>query len=103
MYYFKHERVVIVEIYAYGVDESTTTGYCVITLFHILVLILATAGMGATDIFYTALIINVPIMGRLIEDDIRVLNQVLIETPNKTSEWKSRFRNILLMHREQGL
>lgn len=98
MYLFKNELVPLVPLFVSGIDETHFSDFILLTCIHVTILIIAIIGMIATDTLYAIILLNVPIISKLIEIECIDLNQQLIEIPKDTFAWKGRFKKILLMH-----
>lgn len=103
MYFFENQKVPVLSLYIPGIDEETDFGFWLLNSINFPITILATFAMSATDIFYALIICNIPIMARLIEDEIIQLNEIIAVTENGDLPWIHRFRNILMMHREMTM
>lgn len=100
IYYIEGKLVPIVPIFIPGIDEETVSGFLILSAIHIFIIFAAAFGMASVDIFYAILLVNVPIMARLIEIECTDLNNMLREKSNNSILWKHRFKNILIMHLE---
>lgn len=103
MYFIEHQKVPVLVLYIPGIDENTEFGFWMLNSLNFMMMILGSFGMSATDIFYALMLCNIPIMARLIEDEINELNEIIEENITSTPVWKSKFRNILMMHREMAM
>lgn len=100
MYFLKGEIVTLIPTYFPGIDENTTNGYIILSCYHILLLFLSFVGISCSDLLFTMLIANTPIMSNMIELEVEQLNDILTSPKMDTLLMKSTFRNLLLMHRE---
>lgn len=100
MYFFKGELVTINPSYLPGIDETTVKGYIMITIYHIVLLSVAVVGATASDCLFTMLIANTPVLSLLIEMEVEQLNDALASENTDKLLVKSKFRNMLFMHRE---
>lgn len=100
MYLFDGEIVTLIPTYFPGINEKSYSGFIILSCYQILLIFLAFIAASACDFLFTMLIVNVPVMAILIEMEVEQLNDIL--TSQKVDEplAKSKFRNILLMHRE---
>lgn len=99
MYFFKHEVVTMIPLYAPFIDESQPAGYIALGALHIMLFFFATLGILACDFFMAIIIISTLIFAKLISLE---LEQIDIDQPLKNSELlvRGRFRNVLIMHQE---
>lgn len=97
-YFFDNQLVPMMLIFIPGIDHSTTKGFIILSIIHCFLAALGIIALSSCDVFYALMICNVPIMGRLIEDEVNQLNQSLTDSESVESIY--RFRNVLLMHQE---
>lgn len=102
MYYFHDQRIPLIALYIPGIDENTTTGYCILICIQFVLMVITAVGMNAVDVFYAVILCNVPILAQLIKDEINQLNSTLASNPSDTHTWKFKFQNILKMKRESS-
>lgn len=100
MYFFENEKVPLLSMYIPGIDETTFTGHMILIMLQVPLLIMAIVGLTSCDIMYAMLIINIPILARIIEDEVNQLNELLGKESFRTHVLRFRFRNLLLVHRE---
>lgn len=99
VYFTQNEVVPIMPLYVPYVDESTVIGFTIISIYHVLMVLLASFGISATDFFLAIIIISSLMFAKLITLELR---QIQMDLQEKCSEieLKARFRNILRMHKE---
>lgn len=101
MYLVENQNELLIPAYFPGIDISTPSGYCISMIIQASVLSLGCVGLSSCDVFYALVISNVPIMARLIEDEVNKLNEML-ET-NSNSAWVHQFYTILMMHQKMKM
>lgn len=99
-YWLKREIITLLPTFMPGIDEGSASGFIIITCYHILLLLVALVAASACDFLFTILIANTPVMATLIEMEVQQLNDILTSQKVDVLLMKSKFRNILLMHRE---
>lgn len=99
MYLTEGKLVAIIPTYLPGINENTTGGFITLSCYHTILLVLSFIGISCSDLLFTMLIANTPIMANLIEMEVKELN-VCLEEKLGDSMIKFKLRNILLMHRE---
>lgn len=102
-YIFENRLEPLILLYVPGLDEKTMTGYFVLISIQFFVMVMASVGMGSCDVFYALILSNIPIMARLIEDEVHTLNKALEQHPYKNRVWFFQFRNIVMMHQEMSM
>lgn len=102
MYLAKAEMVPALPIYLPFVDENTITGYTILTIYHIILIILPSTGLAGVEFFLATFMISSLIFAKLITLDAQQLNIDLSAEKPKNTVIKCRLRNILLMHKEMG-
>lgn len=100
MYWFKREIVTLMPTYIPGINERTASGFVIVTCYHVILLVVAFVAATSCDFLFTMLIANTPVMAILIEMEVQQLNEILTSQKTDVPLLKSKFRNILLMHRE---
>lgn len=100
MYVFESKIVTIIPSYIPGVNENTYGGYAVLSIYHIVLLVLALFGTTASDFLYVMLIINTPVLAVLLSYEVTELNHILTQKKIDENDMKHRVQNIILMHRE---
>lgn len=100
MYLLNGEIVTLIPTYLPGIDEHTTNGYIIVSCYHILILFLSFVGLSSSDLLFTMLIANTPIMSNMIALEVKRLNDMLTSPKIDGLLMKCTFRNLLLMHRE---
>lgn len=100
IYIFEEKRALLFFVFVPGIDHTTVKGYFLILAMHLMVAVLGAVGMAGCDIFYSVLIANVPIMARLLQDEVIALNVNLKQSAKGKNTWNHQFRNIILMHQE---
>lgn len=101
MYFIKHEVITIIPLYFPFFDETTLSGYIIISSMHLSFISTATLGLLACDFFFTLLIVSSLIFAKLISFDIQQLNHELQINKSKSNiVIKYRLQNIFLMHQQ---
>lgn len=100
MYIFHGELVTLNPTYLPGIDEKTVKGYIMIMIYQTILETVAVIGATASDCLFTMLIANTPVLSLLIEMEVEQLNEALTSDKVDKLLVKTRFRNMLLMHRE---
>ncbi|XP_031616751.1 putative odorant receptor 83c [Contarinia nasturtii] len=67
---------------------------------HTVFIILAVIGSACTDFMFIMLIVNVPVLSNIFNENLSELNEMLREEDMNMLFVKAKLRNILLMHRE---
>lgn len=99
MYYFENELVAVMPLYMPGIDENTTTGLTLVTIFHVYLLTVFLLGSLAAEYFFSVIIVSPLIFAKLISLEMDQIHIDLQE--NDTALFvNARFRNILQMHQE---
>lgn len=99
-YYWLNKIVPLVPIYLPFIDENTTAGFTALTGLHLIFLFMAVVGTACTDFMFVMLIVNMPLLSRIFQDNISELNDILREENVDQPLAKAKFKNILLLHRE---
>lgn len=100
MYLFKGKIVPLLPTYFPGIDENTTGGFIALFCYHLLLLMLSSVGISSSDLLFTMLIANTPVMAILIEMEVEQLNDALTSQKVDKLLVESKLKNVLLMHRE---
>lgn len=100
MYIFKNKKELMLPIYIPGIDQTTPSGHYILMLIQVSILFFGSIGLSACDIFYSLILSNVPIMARLIEDEVDQLNEKLEENSNVMN---NKFWTILMMHKRMTI
>lgn len=98
MYLIERKVVELIPTYFPGIDENTTSGFIMLSCYHGILMVAASIGISCSDLLFTMLIANTPIMANLIEMEVEQLNDYL--EVKQSDMIKLKLRNILLMHRE---
>lgn len=99
-YHWRNEIVPLVPLYMPFIDENTTIGFTILTSIHLVFLALAVIGSACTDFMFVMIIVNMPLLSSIFSDNIGELNAILREETVDESLVKTKFKNILLLHRE---
>lgn len=95
-----NEIIPILPNYLPYVDENTNTGFIILTIFHLNLIVLGALGTACSDLSFTMVIVNVPVLGNIFTDNIKDLNDILKEKRPNLPMMKARLLNIFLQHRE---
>lgn len=99
--YVNYDEIIpLIMTFLPGIDENSHVGYICITVFHLHLIILGILGSACSDFTFTMIIVNVPILGHIIGDNIKELNEILMEKSPKPIFIKAKLQNILLQHLE---
>lgn len=98
MYIFEGEKELMMPAYIPGINRHTPNGYFISMLLQATLLFLGCVGMCSCDVFYALTLSNIPIMARIIEDEVHQLNEMLEINSNK--DWTHQFYTILMMHQK---
>lgn len=98
MYICENQNELLIPAYIPGMDSNTPSGYCILMLAQAFTLSIGSAGLCCCDVFYALILSNVPIMARLIEDEVHQLNEMLEE--NSYDTWTRQFCTIIMMHQK---
>lgn len=96
----RNELVPILEIFIPGIDETTRSGYIILTLYQSALFYIALFGVCACDFLIAIIIINSVMLAKLFSFEVQQLH-VDLEGKETTIALKYRLRNILLLH--QGI
>ena len=96
------EMIPIVPIFIPGIDATTSLGYTIHTIFHIVLIAFVVFGFASIDFLIAILITSSLIFSKLIAIDLKQINTDLSGKNAKMINAIGRFRNVLLMHREMG-
>lgn len=99
-YIVNNEMIPFIFSYFPFVDETTTTGFTIITILHLQQLIEGLLGTACTDFSFTMIIVNVPVLSNIFCDGIKDLNALLKDKRPKLVMIKVRLLNTILQHRE---
>lgn len=101
--YLTEQRVeLILPVFIPGVDENTDTGKVIHYTFHLTCIILAFFGSTSSDFTFTMIIINAPVMAKILGINVGELNEMMAEKKPDPLMIKFKFRNILLIYREMA-
>lgn len=100
MYLIKRELVPIFPLYIPGINETTNTGFIVITIYHFMVLIGVGIGFSSFEILMAIIIINSLIFAKLISIELNHMNTDLNQGNSGMFYANWRLRNIIFMHLE---
>lgn len=102
IYLTTNEMVPMMPLFLPIIDETTTVGYTILTIYHIICVVFATVSFTSVDFFMAIIIISSLIFGKLISTDLEQINFDLLENDSGLITAKARLRNVLLMHQEMG-
>lgn len=99
-YHTFNEVIPLVPSYLPGVDENTQTGFIILTIFHLFIIIFGLFGSACIDFNFMMIIVNVPVLANILKDNISEQNEMLIKKKTMPVMIKAKLRNIFLLHRE---
>lgn len=82
------------------IDETTYTGFAILTLYHIIGAYGAIVGSGCVDFLFPMLVVNVPIFTTIFYDEIREMNEVLKKRERNARLVKMKLRRTIAMFDE---
>lgn len=94
---FENQKELIIPLYIPGIDHSTSSGYFLLMVMQVSIMFLGAVGLCCCDVFYALILSNVPLMARLIEDEVHQLNEMLEKSKDS---WTHKFLTILMMHQK---
>lgn len=97
VYFTQNKIVPIIPLYVPIINEKTTVGFVILTIYHILLIFLAS--VAATDFFLALVIVSSIIFAKLISLELQQIHADFNEN-DTTLARKCRFRNILRMLKE---
>lgn len=90
----------IVNIQVPGLNQFTTYGYIMLTIYHSLCAYAATVGAFATDLFFVSMVYHTRTMAELFKNALEDFNTSMAMPAIKPLQRKAALRNILQMHKE---
>lgn len=99
-YVYFNEIVPLTTIYIPFLDENTSNGFIVVTIYHLLCMIYSVIGSASLDFTLIMIAVNVPVMGNILNDDIQALNELVASDEPDPTIIKTRLKNIFLQHQE---
>lgn len=103
LYVVYGELELILPVYIPGIDETSTTGFIITTVFHVTAVTLAVNAYAAIDSACLITILGAVFHGLLIKIDANLLNDELRNRSADRISVKARFRNILMMQRDMAM
>lgn len=100
MYIYENEFVTLLPLYLPKVDEQTIFGYCLLAIFHTLLVVFATFATIGSDFFFIMIIMNVPTLANAFIDNIKELNNSLVKEKENLMKNRYLFRNIILLQKD---
>lgn len=100
--FLTNNRDPIIPTYIFGIDESTFSGYCSLTLYHIFILAMGSTGTVCADILMTMFVVHMIPMMRILFNMFDQMNDVLRSGAicQDSLEFDKFFRNTILVHKE---
>lgn len=96
-----NERVMMVPVWIPWVDETTSTGYTILTAYHVFVCVLAVVGTIGSDTMLIMLVVYLWPMTEIFDQAFKVINEAVeVKSFRKSSELKMFIRNVIQMHDE---
>lgn len=99
-YLWHNELRPIYQSYLPFIDETTYTGFAVLTLYHMSGAYGAIMGSGCVDFLFLMLIVNIPIFATIFVDEIFEMNYLLTQRKRKVQMAKLKLRRIIGMYDE---
>lgn len=99
-YYTRHERVHIILLFIPFIDETTNSGFGILSAIHLICMILGVIAIAGSDFLFVMIILNVPLLSSIFSENIDELNGILRAEMLHVRSMRANLRNILLMHRE---
>lgn len=100
MFFIENEIALFVPIYIPTLDESTLIGYGILSAYHLTIMIFGTAAGAASDFLHITIITNVPVLAEIFAESVEDLNELLMKKKKDLPMCHSKFKNIILLHRE---
>lgn len=102
MFLFRNKIIPVFPVFFPYVDETTSSGYIILTMIHIVYLVTAVLGSAVTDFTFIMIIVNIPVLSNIFTDEVNELNKSLEDKEEEVDvlQVKGRFRNILFMYRK---
>lgn len=99
MFVTQNELIPLFPLYIPGIDEKTTSGYIILTMSHLYLLILCVMGLLSYDYFNSVVMISSLIFAKLIGWE---MDEIHVDLQENATKWRvhGRLRNILQMHQE---
>lgn len=99
VYVTRNELVLPLPMYIWRINEETTSGYIILTIMHIFLMVLCFVGLLAFDYILSVVIISSLMFAKLICWE---MTEIDIDLQESATKWRisGRLRNILEMHRE---
>lgn len=99
--YLHDEREFALPIFVPFVDESTTIGFVITNIFHVIALFMAACGLSASDMRLVLFVLHLRPMSAMFSNTMEEMNQgLLVERNRHSEEMRKYFRNLILMHLE---
>lgn len=100
LYYAKNEIVPLLPLYMPFIDETTRTGFILLTAIHLGFLFIAVVASASSDLWFAMVAVNFFVPANIFYDDVRVLNDILGEEKVNIRLAKAKLLNVLFIHRE---
>lgn len=98
VYVTKNKLIPLGPLYLPGIDETTTTGYLILFMFHCALIYVALVGFSAFELLMEIIVISSLIFGKLIAIDTELISNDLIDERRRDAI--HRLSNLFLMHQE---
>lgn len=89
----------MLEIFVPGIDDTTKSGFLVVSAYHTVLIIMSFLGTCGYDLIFISLVIHYWPLVAIFDIEVKDFNKTLKEVNSKT-KIQLQFRNILLMHKE---
>lgn len=102
VYILTGEAVPMMPMYVPGIDETTKSGFIILTLIHIGWDCQAAIGVAVSDIFYSLILLHIWPLVELFESMFEQMNEAILESPKTAQSQKVKMwiRNLVLAHQE---
>lgn len=100
IYYAKNEIVPLLPLYMPFIDETTKSGFILLTAIHLGFLFIAVVASACTDLWFALIAVNIFVPANIFCDNVRELSEILSEEKVNTRLAKAKLLNVLLIHRE---
>lgn len=99
-YYTKREIVPLLPLYMPFIDETTKSGFILLTAMHLGFLLIAVVASACTDLWFAMVAVNFFVPAKIFHENVRELNAILKQDKVDIPISKAKLLNILLIHRE---
>lgn len=100
LYYTKNEIVPLLPLYMPFIDESTKSGFILLSAIHLGFLFIAVVASACTDLWFAMVAVNFFVPANIFSENVRELNVILTQDKVDIQLTKAKLLNILLIHRE---